>query len=59
MAGIERVLLADPPAIVLVQGNTNTVIAGAPAAAKLRIPVGHVEPACGVLTCACPGRLTG
>jgi len=43
LTGIEKVLLKHPPGIVLVQGDTNTVCAGALAAAKLNIPVGHVE----------------
>ena len=43
LAGVEKVLLKDPPSIVLVQGDTNTVCAGALAAVKLHIPVGHVE----------------
>jgi UDP-N-acetylglucosamine 2-epimerase (non-hydrolysing) len=43
MVGIEKILLATPPDMVLVQGDTNTVLAGALAAAKLHIPVGHVE----------------
>jgi UDP-N-acetylglucosamine 2-epimerase (non-hydrolysing) len=43
LAGIENILLKYPPGIVLVQGDTNTVCAGALAAVKLHIPVGHIE----------------
>lgn len=43
MIGIEQILQKEHPDVVLVQGDTNTVLAGTLAAVKLQIKVGHVE----------------
>jgi UDP-GlcNAc3NAcA epimerase len=43
LVGIEEVLLKEQPGTVLIYGDTNSTLAGALAAAKMGVPVAHIE----------------
>lgn len=43
LGGLDRVISAEKPALVLVQGDTTSTFIGALAAFYLNVPVGHVE----------------
>jgi UDP-GlcNAc3NAcA epimerase len=43
LVGIEQVLLSERPDWLLIYGDTNSTVAGALAAAKVHVPIAHVE----------------
>jgi UDP-N-acetylglucosamine 2-epimerase (non-hydrolysing) len=43
LTGIEQILLDEEPDVLLVQGDTNSVLAGAIATSKLDTELGHIE----------------
>ena len=43
LTGIEEILLKEKPQAIILYGDTNSTLAGAMAAAKIHVPISHIE----------------
>ncbi|MDD2285130.1 MAG: UDP-N-acetylglucosamine 2-epimerase, partial [Paludibacter sp.] len=57
LIGIEQILLKEKPDVVIVLGDPNSALAGALAAAKLHLPVCHIEAGRRSHNCSMPEEL--
>lgn len=58
MVEFEKILQKEVPDMVIVVGDVNSTLACSIVAAKMLVPVAHVEAACAVTTARCPKKST-
>jgi len=58
LAALESIIIEEQPDLVLVPGDANSTFAGALAAAKLHVPIAHLEASLHSTTGACPRKST-
>ena len=59
MMGLEKIVKRERPKLMLIQGDTNTMLASALTAFKQNVPVGHVEAGSEAMIGACLRNTTG